>query len=411
MNFASVPVKLAHVSTVDLSIHFFLLDHLSDLREAGYSVHAVSSPGVFVPSIEQAGTRHFSIRMNRKTDPARDLLALAQLVKLFRRESFSIVHTHTPKAGVLGRIAAKLAGTPVILHTLHGLYFDSARNSLERRILEWSETVACRSCDRILSVNHEDIAFMEDHGICRPGQAETVVNGIDVEFFDSNRVSDEQVSTMKNALGIGEDERVIGFVGRLAGHRKGVFDLLSAAKIVQREIPNVRFLFVGSTDAGQPDAVDESIAAEYGVSETCIFAGSRDRHELRTIFKLFDVHVLPSLFEGMPRNVMEATAMAIPSIVSDVRGNREAVANDETGVVVPFGDVNVLASEIIRLLKEEDTRRRLASYCRPFAEQNFDQRIGMQKVRRVYSELLREKGLPVPEPVEAPEPAGVGSDE
>ena len=392
-------IKVAHITTIDMSLRYLLLNQLRSLQQAGYEVTGISSPGSEVPFIEAAGIRHISVEMSRNPfTPFQDLRALWQLYHIFRHERFTIVHTHNPKPGFLGQIAAKMAGVPIIVNTLHGFYFHDHMHPALRRFYIMLEKIAARCSDVILSQNREDVETAIREGICPGEKIKHLGNGIDLSFFDPNRFSSGDIRHKRDELGIPEDARVIGFVGRLAAKRKGFLDFLRAGQEVIKRYQDVCFLIVGDADYGKSDAVEPSAAKCYGLWEYCRFLGWRPNSELPGLYALMDVFVLPSLFEGIPRTVMEASAMRVPAIVTDVKGNREAVEHGRNGLLVPLGDVQALADAIVELLTDREKARRMGEEGRRMALERFDERVVFEKVKAEYARLLREKGLPVPEP-------------
>ena len=382
-------MKVAHVTTVDMSLRGLLLNQLQSLREEGYEVVGISSPGSDVAAIEAAGIRHIAVPISRNLTPLADLASLWRLYRVMRRERFTIVHTHTPKAGLLGQLAARLAGVPIIVNTVHGFYFHEHMGTLARRFYITMEKVAARCSHLILSQNAEDIQTALKEGICTEGKIKLLGNGIDLTQFDP-------LIERGELPGISLDAPVVGFVGRLAGRRKGFLDFLAAAKQIAAQLPQARFLIVGDADSGKPDAVEPSAAADYGIADRCVFLGHRPNADLPPLYKLMSVLVLPSLFEGVPRVVMEASAMGVPCVVSNVKGNREAVTDDRNGLLVPFGDVPALVAAITRILTEPVTAQRMSLEARGMAAERFDERIVFEKVKAEYARLLREKGCVLP---------------
>lgn len=398
-----VPIKVAHITTIDMSLRYLLLNQLCSIQQAGYEVVGISSPGPEVPAIEAAGICHIPVRMTRNPfTPLQDLIALWQLCCIIRRERFTIVHAHNPKPGLLGQLAARLAGVPIVVNTLHGFYFHDHMRPALRRFYILVEKIAARCSDVILSQNREDIQTAVGEGICSPEKIKHLGNGIDLAVFDPDRLSAEDVRRRRDELGIPDKAKVIGFVGRLAAQRKGFLDFLRAGEQVVRHSGNVCFLIVGGTDYGKADAVKPSITRDYGIWDYCRFLGMRPNSELPGLYALMDVLVLPSLFEGIPRAVMEASAMWVPAIVTDVKGNREAVEHGRNGLLVPLGDVQALADAIIELLTDREKARRMGEEGRCMALERFDERLVFEKVKAEYGRLLREKGLPVPEPTPLP---------
>jgi glycosyltransferase involved in cell wall biosynthesis len=386
--------KVAHVTSVDMSLRYLLLRQLESLKAEGYDVVGVSTPGHDVPAIEARGIRHVAITIRRNVDLLQDLRSLWRLYRLFRREGYSIVHAHNPKPGLLAQIAAKAAGVPVIVNTLHGFYFHDHMRPAQRRFLVALEKVAARCSDRILSQNREDIATALREHICKPELIDHLGNGIDLAEFSPDRFPEMEVRSRRAALGIPEEARVVGFVGRLAARRKGFRDFLMAGQRVAARCPELRFLIVGESDRGKPDSVDPSQAAHYGIADKCLFLGKRANDELPLLYRCMDVLVLPSLFEGMPRVIMECSAMGVPAVATDVKGNREAIVHGRNGLLVPLGDVPALSDAIFKVLSDPAEADRMGREGRRLAAERFDERLVFEKVKTEYRRLLTQKGLP-----------------
>jgi len=261
-------IRVAHITTIDLSLRLLLLNQLRSLCEAGYEVtgiSAVGSPlGAHVAALEAAGIRHIAVEMTRSFTPAHDAASLAELVRVMRRERFDIVHTHNPKPGLLGQVAARLAGVPVVVNTLHGFYFHDGMSRPWRRFYIATEKIAAACSDVILSQNPEDIETALAEGIARSGQIKWLGNGIDLRRFDRARVEAGTLERVRRELGIEAGQPVVGFVGRLVAE-KGILELLEAARVVLRTRPDTRFLIVGPVDQEKPDALTPAIANEYGL--------------------------------------------------------------------------------------------------------------------------------------------------
>jgi len=388
--------KVAHVTTIDMSIYYLLLNQLRSIQQAGYEVVGISSPGPELPLIKAANIRHIPVRMTRSPfTPLQDLKALWQLHRIFYRERFTIVHTHNPKPGFLGQIAAKMAGVPVIVNTLHGFYFHDRMHSLLRHFYIALEKIAARCSNVVLSQNREDIDTAIREGICPPEKIKYLGNGIDVQRFSPDNLSLEGVANRRAKVGLPAEAPVVGFVGRLV-QEKGLLELFAAAPLVRDQVPKVRFLFIGPVDTHKPDALTPDSARAFGIADICHFLGMRQ--DMPELYSLMDVFVLPSHREGFPRAPMEASAMKVPCVVTDIRGCREAVEHSRNGLLVPLGDVQALADAIIELLTDREKARRMGEEGRRMALERFDEQMVFEKVEAEYARLLREKGLPVPEP-------------
>lgn len=384
--------KVAHVSTVDLSLRYLLLNQMRAIQAAGYDVTGISAPGPNVAVVEEAGIPHIQVQMTRRFTPLKDLVSLLRLVRVLRRERFTIVHTHTPKPGLIGQLAARIAGVPIVINTLHGFYFSEHTPAHWRRFYITMEKIAARCSDMILSQNPEDIRTAIRERICPPERIKLLGNGIDVERFDPRCIDMEDLARTRREIGLPEEGLVVGFVGRLVTE-KGVRELLQAARVVLRRFPQTRFLFVGHVDHEKPDAVTPEVAEEYGVGAACVFAGVRQ--DMAMMYALMDVFVLPSHREGFPRSPMEASAMGVPCIVTDIRGCRETVIPEQNGLLVPVRDVEALAKALLDLLSDRDRRMQMGMRGRSLALERFDEREVFSRVVAEYTRLLSEKRLTV----------------
>jgi len=378
--------RVAHVTTVDLSLRYLLLNQLQRIQAEGYEVFAISADGPDVPVVEAAGIRHFAVPMTRRITPIADLRCLWNLFRIMRRERFDVVHTHTPKAGLLGQLAARLAGVPTVANTLHGFYFHDDTKPWLRRFYIWMERVAAKCSDTILSQNREDMATATAERIASPKQLKWLGNGIDVARFDRRRLADSTLDDLRTEIGIDLSAPLVGFVGRLV-EEKGILDLLQAAKVVIEALPNAQFLIVGPYDKEKPDALRPEVARLYGVAANCRFVGMRN--DMPELYALMDVLVLPSYREGFPRAPMEASAMGIPAVVTDIRGCREAVDHGENGLLFPIGDPDALARFLIELLGDDERRAQMGVKGRRIAEDRFDEQKVFDRVLGEYERLLR----------------------
>jgi glycosyltransferase involved in cell wall biosynthesis len=392
-----VNLKVAHVTTIDGSLRYLLLNQLRSIQQAGYEVVGISSFGPEVPSIESAGIRHISVSMTRSLTPLSDLVSLWRLYRVMRRECFTIVHTHNPKPGLLGQLAARMAGVPIVVNTLHGFYFHEHMPPALRRFYVAMEKIAARCSDVILSQNGEDIQTAIRGRICPPEKLRYLGNGIDLQRFDRGRMDVRVLANRRRELGIPDHAPVVGFVGRLVA-TKGVLELLQAARIILQCMPATRFLIIGPTDQEKADALQPEVARDYGVADACIFTGMRQ--DMPELYALMDVFVLPSHREGFPRSPMEASAMGVPCVVTDIRGCREAVEHGRNGLLVPLGDIPALADAVCELLRDRSKACRMGAEGWQIACERFDEQLVFEKVKMEYLRLLQSKNL-VPSSTEA----------
>lgn len=386
-------MKIAHITTIDMALHLLLLNQLKSLQQAGFEVVGISARGPDVPVIEAAGIRHIAVPMTRNFTPAADLVALKNLYDVMRRERFTIVHTHTPKPGLLGQMAARMAGVPIVVNTLHGFYFHDHMPRFWRQFYITTEKIAAYCSHAILSQNREDIQTAIREKICHPEQIRFLGNGINVQRFDGTKMDEALLAQIRKEFGLADAEHVVGFVGRLV-QEKGILDLLQAARIVLQRRPKTKFLIIGPIDEEKHDTLTPAIARDYGIGESCVFTGRRE--DMPELYALMDVFVLPSYREGFPRSPMEASAMGVPCIATDIRGCREAVEHEMNGLLFPLGDVNALAQAILSILDDESFAQRLGKAGRQLAREKFDEQLVFAKVKAEYARLLRERGMSVP---------------
>lgn len=392
-------VRVAHVTTIDQSLRYLLLNQMRSIADAGYQVTGISAPGPDVPALEAHGIRHIAVPLTRRLTPLADMRALLRLYRVFRRERFTIVHTHTPKPGLLGQLAARMAGTPAVINTIHGFYFHEHMPPAQQRFYITMERIAARCSDLILSQSSEDLETALRLGICSPERIQWLGNGIDIRRFDPGRIDPQRLAHLRRALGVPPDTPVVGFVGRLVA-AKGVIELARAVQQVQSRVGPVTLLIVGGVDREKVDALTpEAIQAAAGTT-TCVFAGVRQ--DMPEMYALMDVFALPSYREGFPRAAMEASAMGVPCVVTDVRGCREAVEHGRNGFLTPLHDVDALAEAIVRLLQDDNLRAAMGSAGRSMARERFDEQQVFQRVIGAYRRVLREKGLPAPESAAIP---------
>ncbi len=382
-------VRVAHVCTIDLSLRYLLGNQMQHLQRAGFDVIGISAPGPHVSWLEDHGLRHVPVEMKRAFTPTSDLGAVLDLARVMKREKLTIVHTHNAKPGLLGQLAARLAGVPIVVNTIHGFYFHEGTPLLKRRFYVLLEQLAASCSSDILSQSKEDLETAVAEHICDREDIEHLGNGIDVERFNPARVQGDR-GKVRAALGLAADALVVGFVGRLV-EEKGIRELWAALAGLRARFPTLKLMIVGETDTHKDDALGRDDAKAAGVDDLCVFTGWRD--DLPGLYAAMDVCVLPSHREGFPRTPMEASAMGVPVVATDIRGCSEAVEAGVNGLLVPVKDPGALARALEQLLLDEGARRRLGAGGRALALARFDERRIFGTVERHYRELLRERAL------------------
>jgi glycosyltransferase involved in cell wall biosynthesis len=292
--------------------------------------------------------------MGRRITPARDLLALARLYRLFRRLRPEIVHAHTPKGGLLGTLAARLARVPICVYHIRGLPFMGAAGA-RRALLTCTERLACAMADRVLCVSHSirDVAIA--HRVCPAGKVGVLLNGsgngVDaLGRFDPDRSRDARAAT-RDAYRIPHDAVVLGFVGRIV-RDKGIVELIEAWRSLRDEFPNLHLLLVGFFEPYDPlpPAVERAIHADPRIHLTGRQA------DTPSLYAAMDVVVLPTYREGLPNVPLEAASMRLPVVATDIPGCTDAIAHGRTGTLVPPRDAGALAKAIAAYVRRPEMR-------------------------------------------------------
>jgi glycosyltransferase involved in cell wall biosynthesis len=376
---------VAHVTTTDISLELLLGPQLEAFVAAGYDVVGVSAPGPYVQALEERGIRHVPLRhATRSIAPAQDAQAVAELVSVFRRLRPAIVHTHNPKPGVYGRIAARVARVPVIVNTVHGLYAQPEDRLAKRTAVYGMERLAACCSHMELVQNPEDVETLARLGI--PRRRLTLLgNGIDLARFDPATVTAADVLAARADLGAcGPDDVVVGLVGRLV-REKGYGEVFEAARRLHERVPHLRFAVIGADDQQKDDALDADDRAHADTAGVRFLGG---RTDMARLYAAMDIHVLASHREGFPRSPMEAAAMGVPVVVTNVRGCRQVVDNGVTGRLVPVRDPGALAAAIADLAGDPDARARMGAAGRQKALREFDDRRCIAITLETYARLL-----------------------
>ncbi len=379
--------KLLHVCTVDMSLTLLLGPQLRAFQAAGYEVVTASAPGPHVATLAAWGIPHRPLlHATRAMRPREDLGLARELWRLIRREAPAIVHTHNPKPGWLGRPAAKLARVPAVVNTVHGLYALPDDPWPKRAVVYALERSAATCSDAELVQNPEDLTTLRTLRYPR-GKVHLLGNGVDLARFDPDRGDPDARARLRQSWGIGPDDVVCGVVARLVWE-KGYRELFEAVAALRNRVPNLRVVVAGPQDHAKGDAVapaDIVAAEELGVR----FLGMRD--DVEDLYAAFDLFVLPTWREGFPRAAMEAAAMGLPIVATDIRGCRQVVDDGVNGLLVPVRAPARLADAIAHVATDSQRRAAMGRASREKALKEFDDRRCIDITLAVYDDLLRRR--------------------
>ncbi len=351
------PKKLVHIVTSPMTAWAFLRGQLRFMKDRGFDVTLISAPGWELDEIaNQEGVRAVAMPMLREPAPFRDCVALARLTALLRRLSPQIVHCGTPKACLLGGLAARLAGVPARVMTLHGMRTDGLAGRKQSLML-MLERLSCRSAQRIYCVGESLRARAVELQLAPQSKLRVLghgtANGIDVERFSRTESLLQRSEALREKFRVPTDVPVIGFVGRLV-RDKGVGELVTAFGELKRDFPNVRLLVVGPLE--NYDGLDPELRSRITADPQIIHTGFLE--ETAAAYPLMTLLALPTYREGFPYVPMEAAAMELPVVATRVTGCVDAVIDGETGTLVPPRDAAALATAIAAYLRDPALGRR-----------------------------------------------------
>lgn len=365
----SDPIRVVHLTTTDMSLDWLLRPQLETFAAAGYEVIGASAAGEHVAGLRAAGIRHEPVHhFTRASRPGRDLLAAVELVRLFRRLRPDIVHTHNPKPGILGRITARLCRVPLVVNTQHGLYAQPHDRRRRRWPVYATERVAAAFAHVELVQNPEDVDTLVRTLRIPRRKVRLLGNGIDLVRFDPAAAAASR-ERVRAEWGIGPGELVIGAVGRLVAE-KGFVEVLEACARLREAGRAVRLVIIGPTDDEKGDRLDDEVLTGRR-TEAVVFTGRRD--DMPDCYAAMDCFVTASWREGFPRAAMEASAMGLAIVATDIRGCRQVVRDDGNGLLVPLHDVDGLTAALDRVVGDGALRRRLGAAGPAVAAAEFDQ--------------------------------------
>lgn len=366
------------------------LDLVVELRRRGrFEADLVLGPtygpeGTLVPVAREQGVEPHLVRsLRREVNPVLDPVAMAALAGIFRRGRYDLVHTHSSKAGVLGRLAARLAGIPAVVHTVHGWGFNDRQRPLVQRSYAALERWCAGFTDALVTVTPRDAQVGLALGIGRPALYSTIRSGIDVAHFGTPARSREAV---RAELGLAAHHRVAVSVIRLVP-QKAPLDVIEAAGRLLREVPDARVLIVGD---GPLRATVEQRCRALEIDDRVVLTGLRS--DVPDLLAASDVLVLASLWEGLPRVIPQAMAAGLPVVATAVAGNAEAVVDGVTGLLVPPRDPAALGVATAALLADSDGAKAMGAAGRARVDEFSVHRM-VDDIEALYARLLAARQL------------------
>jgi glycosyltransferase involved in cell wall biosynthesis len=363
--------------------------HLNSKRFAA-SIISGADTGPEGEIISEVGKRGIPLtiipELVRELNPSRDILALKKMIVFFKKEKPQIVHTHSSKAGIIGRWAAKIAGVPIIIHTVHGWGHHGYQNLLKKKLYIFLERITVKITDRLIVVSDLNAAKGLKDKIGREKKYITIHSSINLDDYRDNSFD---VSALKKNLGLNPEALVVGTVGRFSP-QKNPLDFVKVAAIVKKKIPGSQFVFIGD---GPMRATAENLIHDLDLSKDIIMPGLRN--DIPAMLRCMDVFILTSLWEGLPRVIPQAMAAGLPVVANAVDGVCEVIKDGENGFTIPPENVSLMAEKVIELLLNKALRHEIGLKGKETAENEFCLREMIDKIENLYESLLTEKALPV----------------
>ena len=373
--------KIIRAVTVDGSIGF-ITPIINKLKEF-YDVQLLSSPGDVIDRVcSEYGIIGHRVEMYRRISPLKDLKSLCNLINVFIKEEPYVVHSMTPKAGFLCMLAARFCRVPVRIHTFTGLVWPTA-TGLKKKILMLTDWLTCTCATHVIPEGQGVLADLKNHRVCRKPMKVLGygnVKGVDMEHFNPARFAHVQKD--------GNKFRFV-FVGRIVGD-KGINELVEAFVRLNKEHPNTQLTLVGKYEENLDPVKPESLKVIE--DNSCIDAcGPRYGDDLLVEYMKSDCFVMPSYREGFPNTVMEAGAMGLPSVVTDINGSREIIINGENGLIVPSKDSDALYEAMKLMVVDSFAREKMATNARPLIESRFEKSFVQGCLIKFYEEILNKE--------------------
>lgn len=376
---------LFRTATISMSLNVLLKGQLNFLNRY-YDVTAISGSDDFLLELKQReGVEVFDIEMQRQIAPIEDLKSLWKLYKYFAKEKPLIVHSITPKAGLLTMMAAKMAGVPIRMHTFTGLIFPS-RTGLIQKVLINMDKLLCYCATNIYPEGKGVRADLIQYKITKKPLkilANGNVNGIDKDYFDPELYSSEDKIQLRNELGILENDFVFIFVGRLV-RDKGINELIAAFLKLQSNSKKVKLLLVGPFENDLDPLNTETIKAIQECN-TIITVGFQE--DVRPYFAISNVLVFPSYREGFPNVVLQAGAMGLPSIVTNINGSNEIIIEGQNGTIIPVKNESAIYNAMIKLSSDKDYYSVLKTNARKMITSRYEQQMVWEALLAEYKSL------------------------
>ena len=383
--------KLIRITTVPMSFKYLLKGQMNFMSKNGFNVTMISSDGQELNDvIENEKCAHIIIPLTRKITILKDLKATYNLYKLIRKEKPDIVHTHTPKAGIIGMLSSYFARVPIRLHTVAGLPLMEA-TGFKRIVLNLVEKLTYKCSTKVYPNSYGLKKIILNHRFTSENKLKVIgkgsSNGIDTSYFNPELFSIEENAVLKTNLGIKKTDFVFIFVGRIVSD-KGINELVEAFDKISLVEENIKLLLVGPFE-DELDPLQKRTKLLIKNNENIISVGYQN--DVRPYFSISNCLVFPSYREGFPNVVMQAGSMCLPSIVSDINGCNEIIENYLNGIVIKVKSVSAIYDAMLEMYTDKQLYRRIKEKTRNIIKQRYERKLFWGLLLSEYNYLINKK--------------------
>lgn len=381
----TTPKKLIRITTVPMALKYLLPGQMNFMRENGFEVLMISADGKELNDvIKQERCRHKVVPMTRKITPFQDLKCLLQLIRIFRAEKPDIVHSHTPKAGLLGMLAARICGVKVRIHTVAGLPM-MVEKGVKFRLLKFIEKLTYSSANFVWPNSSSLLQYISSNKMTNPHKLSMIArgstNGINTDRFDPKKIDQQKLKAIQSEIGYSTEHTYLLCMGRLVKD-KGIVELINVFSSLRKISPNLRLLLVGDFEESL-DPLPDATTNEIFYNEAIIHI--RWTNEVEYYMHLADTFIFPSHREGFPNVLMQAGAMQLPIICSRISGNVDIVHDNETGLLFDAGNEQQMQSLIMQAVKQKDRMKEMAARLKEIICTEYPRNHIWQKILQQYA--------------------------
>lgn len=374
--------KFLIITTIPVSLYFFK-GQVGKLKTV-FDVEVVSSHGQgFDDFCQGEKVKGNIVKMEREISLFNDIKSLFKLIKLFRKTKPTIIHGNTPKAGFLSMIAGWITRVPNRIYCIHGLRYQGAIG-FKRKLLKSMERISCKFATEVMTVSFGVKAILKEENICNK-EVKIIWNG-SVNGIDTNRFSPSNIdgSDLESKYKFTDEHIIFGFVGRLVKD-KGINELIEAFKEVNKKYTNTRLLLVGNYESSDP--VSDHTKKEIEDNTNIIFGGWQ--RDIRPFLKIMDIFTFPSYREGFGLSLMEAAAMNVPAISSNITGCNEIIKDGYNGMLIPSKSVTELINAMSKVAENPQSIKKMSSVSRQYVIDKYEQKQLWEKVLEMYKNIAK----------------------